>query len=372
VNADTSIFNNMRINARNIGDSLMFFLLATDKYGNVIKVLPQRFPSMDSTNDGYNHQPNYGNLSVTGNLNAGTGARISGVPVYTSGAGIIFGYGNRDLNADALDIGGSHYGDFVFANGRLVFGNSNVAVRRNFEAYIRGRLNSTGVYVDQDSSEVDPQDSVMLTTMLTNTRGGQIETYQHKAAGNLYFPIFVNKNSKKPVIYNSLIDNGFGHQIWNDEWIQDSLQIGQTRLGDITADSQLVKHGNTVRAVAPQLPAVRASADVTAATGTSSVTTFTPTADGQYQINAYVNITAHTGGEVLITTLTYTDEQNASQTLTFFPQGQTSGTISSSGPADLQPKFIKAKASTAITVTVTFNSVGTVTYDASAAITQLK
>jgi hypothetical protein len=375
VNSDTIILNQVRISNRNVQDTLNWSLLGVDRNFKVFKANPYQFPLLDSTDDGYNHQPNYGNLTVTGDVNAGKGMRVQGTAVYTSGAGIILSYLNRDANIDALDIGGSHYGDMVFANGRLVLGNSNVAVRKNFTEYVRGRSNVRGLYIDQDSSEVDPQDSVILTSLLTNTRGGQLETYQTKFAGNLFFPIFVNKSSKKPVIFNSLLDNGFGHQVWNDSWFGDSVQLTQTRSG-VSTDSILVKHGNVVRAVAPissQFPHVVASADLTAQTGAVSVATFTPSADGTYRVGGYVDLLTNTGSSVLFMQVAWKDENNTSQTYNFFPQGTiTSGNLSTVGYYPFNPINIRAKGSNAITVSIIWNSLGTTIHDDGATIEQLR
>jgi hypothetical protein len=116
-----------------------------------------------------------------------------------------------------------------------------------------------------------------------------------------------------------------------------------------------------------------ATADLTGQTGTAaSVVTVTSPNDGnphQYEVGAYVNVTAISAGTVTVT-YTFTDETNASRTLTFFPMGLTTAAISTTGFSAFSSATIRVKANTAITMVATFSGVS-VAYDAGGRIQQL-
>src|SRR5271154_4861626 len=74
-----------------------------------------------------------------------------------------------------------------------------------------------------------------------------------------------------------------------------------------------------------------ASADLAARSGTvASVATFTPGANGTFRIGVYTAITAISAGTLTIT-CTWTDENSASRTLTFFPMGLATAGLTTTG-----------------------------------------
>lgn len=96
------------------------------------------------------------------------------------------------------------------------------------------------------------------------------------------------------------------------------------------------------------------------------VTTTSSAADTSYQINAYVDVTT-LGIATIQTTVTYTNENNASTTATFFGMSATPTATLTSGSSNYPPMFIRAKASTTITVATTVTGSGG-TYNAKGSI----
>lgn len=115
------------------------------------------------------------------------------------------------------------------------------------------------------------------------------------------------------------------------------------------------------------------TADVTGQTATNtSIVTVTSPNDGvahQYQVGMYINITAISAGTVTVT-YTFTDENSVGRTLTLFPMGLTSATISATGFIAFPTATIRVKANTAITGVATFTGVS-VAYDAGGSIEKI-
>lgn len=119
---------------------------------------------------------------------------------------------------------------------------------------------------------------------------------------------------------------------------------------------------------------VVAIADLTAQTAAvSSVATFTVGAStGTFRIGAYLNITAVTL-DVIQVSVTYTDENNTSQTALFFGMGTTTAGLSAIGNSNFGVMDLRCKNATAITVKTTLTTgTGTITYDVGATIQQLR
>lgn len=93
-------------------------------------------------------------------------------------------------------------------------------------------------------------------------------------------------------------------------------------------------------------------------------------ADSSFTVSAQTTITA-LSVNVVNTTVTYTDETNLSRTLTFFPMGATSATLSIGASNYAVMGEIRVKASTTITVAVTATGIGTETYNSCATITKI-
>jgi len=110
------------------------------------------------------------------------------------------------------------------------------------------------------------------------------------------------------------------------------------------------------------------SGNKTAQTTNTNVYQFTTVTAGLYDIHDFANITSVSGG-TLVLTVTYTDENSASQTGTFYMQGATSSSLSVAGAYPFPPMTIYAKAASVITVVATIT--GTITYDDYVTITTL-
>jgi hypothetical protein len=117
---------------------------------------------------------------------------------------------------------------------------------------------------------------------------------------------------------------------------------------------------------------VPVTADFAGQTATkSSVVTLTTPNDAtnhQYKIGAYADITAISAGTLTLT-CTFTDENSASRTLTFYGMGLTSAGVTTTGFTPFPDATIRAKANTAITLVSTFSGVS-ITYDVGGNITR--
>lgn len=110
---------------------------------------------------------------------------------------------------------------------------------------------------------------------------------------------------------------------------------------------------------------IQANNDITAQTTAGNITTFTVGAStATFNISAYINVTA-VATDVIEAQVTYTDENSASQTVTFT-------TLSTVSNSTYSPVIIRAKNGTVITVLTTLTTgIGSITYDAGARIIQL-
>ncbi len=118
-------------------------------------------------------------------------------------------------------------------------------------------------------------------------------------------------------------------------------------------------------------PTQVAFGNLSAQSAPANVITYTTgAADSSFTVSGRVTITA-LSVNVVTMTVTYTDETSTSRTLTFFPMGATSATLSVGASNFAVMGEIRVKASTTITVAVTATGVGSETYNASATITKL-
>ncbi len=115
---------------------------------------------------------------------------------------------------------------------------------------------------------------------------------------------------------------------------------------------------------------VKASGDLVGQTTTQNLVSYTTPNNGLvgiYKVSAMVTVTAVSAG-VLTTTLTYTDETNASRTITYFGMGATSAGLTTTGKSNFPPADeIHCQPNTAITVTTTL-TVGTATFNGSSTV----
>lgn len=112
-------------------------------------------------------------------------------------------------------------------------------------------------------------------------------------------------------------------------------------------------------------PKIVASGNLLAQTATtSSVAIYTTPNDStvhSFRIGAYTAITAISAGTLTITA-TFTDQNNTSQTVTYFPMGLTSAGLTTTGFTPFETANIRCKPNTAITIVATFTGVS-ITYD---------
>jgi hypothetical protein len=119
---------------------------------------------------------------------------------------------------------------------------------------------------------------------------------------------------------------------------------------------------------------IAAKADIGSVSGAGTIVSYAVPGSGSnnnFEIAAYINIVAIVT-DIIQVQVTFTGEDNASHTLTFFPQGLTSASISTTGYVPFPPMFISVKQGTTITVSSVFTlGTGSVTFDAGAIITKM-
>lgn len=149
------------------------------------------------------------------------------------------------------------------------------------------------------------------------------------------------------------------------------IDNGAVRTSAVILDPSLTKTGNTLSVTHPYKGQV--SGDFTGRTATvSAVTQDMSPNDGnphQYQIGAYLNVTAISAGTVTIT-YTFTDENNVGRTLTMFPMGLTAAGVTATGFIGFPMATIRVKANTNIIMVATFTGVS-VNYDVGGSIARI-
>lgn len=114
----------------------------------------------------------------------------------------------------------------------------------------------------------------------------------------------------------------------------------------------------------PSGPVIQASANLTGQTTAGNITTFTVgAATSTFNISAYINVTA-VATDVIQAQVTYTDENNTAQTISFT-------TLSTVSNSTYSPVTIRAKNGTVITLKTNLTTgIGSITFDAGGAIIQ--
>jgi hypothetical protein len=131
-------------------------------------------------------------------------------------------------------------------------------------------------------------------------------------------------------------------------------------IGGVLADSiQVIDTANSLKAAINKCAQTIYSGRESGVTGNSTYS-INSTIAGEYLIAPVANLTAVTGGTLTVT-ITYIDETSNSQTLTFYPQGQTTAAFSAQKPVPYAPMSLYIPASTLMTITYTIT--GTVTYN---------
>lgn len=156
----------------------------------------------------------------------------------------------------------------------------------------------------------------------------------------------------------------FNGSLWNP--LLDSLSIkGSSTINASSANGGIFTFSTI------NTPTIVASNYLSAQTAAQTISTYTTgTADSSYSVAAGIDITA-LSANIVTTIVTYTDETNTSRTVTLFPMGSTSSTLTT-GPSNYSPlSEIRVKASTTITLAIAVTGAGSQTYNAWGSITKL-
>jgi hypothetical protein len=146
-----------------------------------------------------------------------------------------------------------------------------------------------------------------------------------------------------------------------------TLALAVSSAGKITQYNALATAGNGVPSIVAYGSAVGVSSQQT------SICTFTPAADGLFEVSFNVNITTLGSGSFTVQ-CTYTDENSGSNTISMI-KSSVNGTVSSlnnaAGPSHGIPLTIRAKGGTAITIKNSSTTYTGCTYDVFAMIKQV-
>lgn len=144
-----------------------------------------------------------------------------------------------------------------------------------------------------------------------------------------------------------------------------ALQIDSLKTGVAGTDAIAVIQGGQVGSIsATSFPTIKASANLTAQSAAGNITTFTVgAATATFNVSAYINVTA-VATDVIQAQVTYTDENNTAQTVSFT-------TLSTVSNSTYSPITIRAKNATVITLKTNLTTgIGTITFDAGGTIIQ--
>lgn len=143
------------------------------------------------------------------------------------------------------------------------------------------------------------------------------------------------------------------------------LKVDSLITGTVGTDNILtVASGQVGSIAASSFPTIKASANLTAQTAAGNITTFTVgAATATFNVSAYINITA-VATDVIQAQITYTDENNTAQTVSFT-------TLSTVTNSTYSPVTIRAKNGTVITLKTNLTTgIGSITFDAGGSIIQ--
>ncbi len=110
-----------------------------------------------------------------------------------------------------------------------------------------------------------------------------------------------------------------------------------------------------------------ASGVIAAQSATATVATYIAPVTAQYRIGAWANITA-ISANTLQFTVTFTDENGASQSLSMFPVGKTVASFAGIAFWSMQAMDIYVNGGTLITIAASVGGAGSITYDAGSSI----
>lgn len=299
----------------------------------------------------------------------------TGVPTIMTGAAFYNNSGSTVTNAVTLSS----------ANGTLTWNgvvNENSAytnIVNSIGSVGSGFANETGTPITQISTlgqHKFPYNSTTVPAVFCGD-GTDTSSWLLTAAGGraMYGYTTADANSNEAMVFNAGGAKGIDFYVngTNSTFLSGTLAMWLLSNGTLNLQNVIAEY-NSVVTTGWGTPAIYGTGRATAQTAANaSVATYTVGgADGSFYISANVNVTAFSVG-TFNTTCTYTDETNASRTVTFNFSSIT-GTlgiaIAAAGAFEGIPLHIRCKASTAITIKTsgTFTSL---TYNVEGSITQI-
>lgn len=297
----------------------------------------------------------------------------TGSGFFQPNGGAIYGNGDHGIAID--EDGGSG------ANANIYFGTQNTE-RARFNALGNFLVQTTAdsssyIHVGAGSATKAPL-KLTAGTVLTTPINGAIEfdgTNFYGTAGGARISFGGTPPNLQSVFTvgatlttNNTITNT-GHTLTHTGGTDDYTGATITMANQTQGDNS-TKGANTAYADA-HLPAVVAHQNLAGQTGSNaSVIVYnTPAVDATFLFAPNAAVTTATSA-VLVINVTYTDETNNVRTYTFFPQGTSSGNITTTGAYQFAPISIRTKASTTVTLSTSFSGT-TIAYDIGGVITQL-
>lgn len=266
-------------------------------------------------------------LTGTPALGAATATSINGnifttgSSTYTGTAGQTYTFPTTTATIARTDAAQTFTGTQTFGGGNTLM-NTVLAVSSNLPFQTR----NTGTYEWATTNATDPSD------------------------------LFLSKASAGVLRIGTTNSNALG-----------SLQLANITISSLTASKPVFTDASKVLISGSySVPQIVGSGNVLAATATNaSVATYTTPNDStvhSFSCGGYVNITAISAGTLTVQ-MSFTDENNAAQTLTYFAMGVTSSGLTTTGFTGFAPMYIRCKDNTAITFKTSFTGVS-ITYDA--------
>lgn len=285
-----------------------------------------------------------------------------GVTIMTSGSGLANG---RNLHIE----GGVAANGFYCHNG----GNGSLLLERCFFAD-GGDATLTHIYADAGS-----QTFVELCRATTGFR--VFSNGRTNVIGDELSAVDVNWNTayhyRAVPWHTAASDESPGANFWDTaaQNVQGQLvsQVGASMRTKLWQSQQVDASTWEWRVINAPAALIVSAANATAQSATNaSVVTYTTPNDStvhSFRAGAYAAITAISAGTLTVQ-VTFTDENSAAQTISYFPMGLTSAGLTTTGFTPFESCNLRCAANTAITIKTTFTGVS-ITYDVGGTIESL-
>lgn len=235
VNAGTTVLNDVKFYGKDTATA-GYQLGGFNPDGKMVRVPSERYLLTDNTNIPVQS----GNASIRGNVNAGLALRAMGYPSFTTGAGLEIYYSGGDGFLFPFNRDASTSGNMYVPFGKFTVGSPGVAPFTKF--YVTGTGFAEGLY-SANGGDVLYNTTLNKTTLNMLVSGdsvGHITTYGPNGGSPDYYRTAINGTSTKPVVINTLADNGSGArlQVNGPASVADDAYDATTWNGNVTVPTK--------------------------------------------------------------------------------------------------------------------------------------